>query len=186
MRSYSNDYGVSCNCSPNCTIAAGNSLDVEVNCHESEIRADVCVSEYSSVRLWGRIVNCQGKPVSNALVKLLKIECSNDRGCGHGNQCVNYTGVAHTVTDCDGFYQFEICCCDNQADNCYRILVSKAAYGPERIIPISGANCDPCDCDSSQNFNPCKVYPTIVTPPGDIGYGSKCCDKGKYQGGCHY
>lgn len=184
MKGYSNNFGVSCNCSPNCNIATGNSLDVEVNCHESEIRADVRVSEYNSVRLWGRVVNCQGKPVPNALIKLLKVECAGGHGCGQGYD--NYKGIAHTVTDCDGFYQFEICCCDNQADNCYRILVSKAAYGQERIIPISGGNCDPCDQSSSYPFNPCRVYPTIVTQPGDVGYGSKCCDNGKYPGGCCY
>lgn len=181
MKGYSNDYGVSCNCSSNCNIATGNSLDVEVNCHESEIRADVRVSEYNSVRLWGRVVNCQGKPVANALIKLLKVDCN-----GHDNG--NYKGIAHTVTDCEGFYQFELCCCDNQNDNCYRILVSKAAYGPERVIPISGGNCNPCDNNGQYPFNPCRVYPTVVTQPGEVGYGgNKCCDgHNNYPGGCRY
>lgn len=180
MKDYSNDYGSSCNCSPYCNSAIGNSLDVEVDCHESEIRADIRVSEYNSVRLWGRIVNCQGRPVPNALIKLLKVECYGR----HKDR--NYKGIAHTVTDCDGFYQFEICPGDKREDNWYRILVSKVVYGQERIISISCGNCNPCNYGCACPFDPCGVYSTVGMQPGDLEYGSKCCDEDKYPDGYYY
>lgn len=145
------EYNNNCNCSPESTVAVGNSLEVDINYCESEVRADVIVSEYNSVRLWGRILNCDGKAVANALVKLLKVE--------HCGKEVNYKGISHTISDCEGFYQFELCG-NNDNNDCYKILVSKSANGPERIIPVSKGSCDPC-CDS---FDPCKEYSPIVTP----------------------
>ena len=150
-----------CNCSSGLSIASGNSLDVDVNYCESEIRADIVVSEFNSVRLWGRIVNCEGKPVVNALIKLVKVVCE---GCH-----VYYQGVAHTISDCDGFYQFELCSCDEDDETpCYKVLVSKAAYGQERIIPYSNGNCDPCD---GPKFDPCAEYEPIISKQVD-----HCCD----------
>lgn len=145
----------------NVNVASGNSLDLDVNYCESEIRADVVVSEYNSVRLWGRIVNCKGKPVPNALVKLLKVE--------YDGKYVSYKGIAHTVSDCEGFYQFELCGSEeDHRDNCYKIVVSKAAYGQERVIHSNG-NCDPCDpCEPE----PCKEYPPIVQEGYDVDYSS--------------
>lgn len=67
----------------------------------SEIRSDIIISEHSSVRLWSQVINCNGNPIENALVKLLNIECS----CGN----ISYIGIAHTITDCDAFYQFDLC-----------------------------------------------------------------------------
>lgn len=120
------------------TIISGNSLDVDVNYCESEIRADIVVSEHSSVRLWGRVINCDGDPVKDALVKLLKVECLKN-----GKQ--KYVGVAHTISDCEGFYQFELSPYLNEDSSCYRVLVNKAAYGPERVIPTNKVNCSSCD-----------------------------------------
>lgn len=128
------------------SIVSGNSLDVDINYCDSEIRADIVVNEHSSVRLWGRVVNCDSEPVSNALIKLLKIEY-------RGNY-YTYVGIAHTVSDCDGFYQFDIPYSDNNCDsNSYKILVSKASYGPEKIIPINNLNCDPCEDNCNCNMN---------------------------------
>ena len=142
-----NPKGCECNCDG--SVVSGNSLDLDINYCESEIRADVVVSEYSSVRLWGRIVNCDGKPVPNALVKLLRVECDCKK--------VYYTGIAHTVSDCDGFYQFEICNYNEHENNVsYKVLVSKAAYGAERVVNISGGNCDPCESPSP--CEPCDPY----------------------------
>lgn len=158
-----------CECSCDYTVVSGNSLDVDVNYCESEIRADIVVSEYSSVRLWGRIVNCDGKPIANALIKLLQVEC-------HANK-EYYKGIAHTVSDCDGFYQFELCACAEKVDSsCYKILVSKAAYGPERILPVTGGNCNVCDPCEENGFDPCKEYPPIVTKPCEVGNGGHCCE----------
>ncbi|MGL6105704.1 hypothetical protein [Romboutsia sp.] len=158
-----------CNCSSGLSIASGNSLDVDVNYCESEIRADIVVSEFKSVRLWGRVVNCEGKPVSNALVKLLKVICDGS--------CMYYQGVAHTISDCDGFYQFELCSCDEDGETpCYKVLVSKAAYGPERVIPYANGNCNPCDPCDGYPFDPCREYDPIIAKPGEVGLGGQCCD----------
>ena len=118
--------------SNNFSIVSGNSTDLEVNFCESEIKADVVVSEHNSVRLWGRIVNCDNEPISNALIKLLRIEYCGD--------IANYEGVAHTISDSDGFYQFEIFSGDRE-NTYYKLIVSKVAYAPERMIPISEENC---------------------------------------------
>ena len=143
-------------CKNNYKIAYGNSLDLKVGDCESEIRADITVEEFESVRVWGQILNCEGKPVPNALVKLVKVVC----GC----KKTDYIGVAHTMTDCEGFYQFEVCTCPDDA--CYRIIVSKAAYGPERIIESQQGNCNPCDDSNGYPFNPCTEYEPFVTPAG--------------------
>lgn len=176
MSKNGNNYGNNCGCSSNYNIVSGNSLDLDVNYCEAEIRADVVVSEYNSVRLWGRIVNCENQPIGNALIKLLKVECCGDR--------VHYIGIAHTISDCDGFYQFELCSSDKGNENtCYKILVSKAAYGPERIIPSVDGNCNPCDPSDGYPFDPCREYPPVMTPKGDIGNGGYCCDE-KPSCGC--
>jgi hypothetical protein len=152
-----------------CNIASGNSLDLDINHCESEIRADIVVSEHNSVRLWGRILNCEGQPVSNALVKLLKVECYNDQ--------ILYKGIAHTISDCDGFYQFELCSQDcDKKECCYKIIVSKAAYGSERVIPITGGNCNPC----SSQIDPCKESPSVIVSHSDGGY----CYDDKSNCGC--
>ena len=161
------DFNNNCTCNSESTIVTGNSLDVDVNYCESEIRADIVVSEFNSVRLWGQIINCDGNPIPNALIKLLKVEC-----CG---KHVTYKGVAHTISDCEGFYQFELCS-NNEKNDCYKLLVSKAAYGPERIIPVSKGNCDPCQ----NGYDPCKEYSPIVSPP------SNCCDYTNYNNMCDY
>lgn len=128
------------------TIINGNSVDVNINYCDSEIRADIMVSEFNSIRLWGRVINKDGDPVKDALVKLLKIERLPN--CQY-----KFVGVAHTISDCEGFYQFEISPCANEDSSSYRILVNKAAYGPERIIPINSSNCDVndnCNCRPSE------------------------------------
>lgn len=127
-----NEYN--CNCNMDSTVISGNSLDLDVNYCESEIRADVIVSEYNSVRLWGRIMNTEGEPVANALLKLIKVKSKGKN--------TTYTGIAHTVSDCDGFYQFDICG-EYDKDEYYKLLVNKAAYGPERVIDPCNGNCNP-------------------------------------------
>ncbi len=112
---------------------SGNSITIKTNKKASEIKADVKVSEYDSLRLWGQIINCENKPVANALVKLVKVVEAE-----HGTKL---HGVAHTISDCNGFYQFEIC---PQDKNCkFKVIVSKANTGPEFVHQGLG-DCDPC------------------------------------------
>lgn len=145
-------------------IAYGNSLDLQVGDCESEIRADVVVEQLNSVRLWGQIINCNGEPIPNALLKLVKVICKGNK--------TDYAGVAHTITDCEGFYQFELCTCPE--DTCFKIIVSKAAYGPERIINTPQGNCNPCDDSNGYPFNPCNEYEPFVTPGTPSGAQCGC------------
>lgn len=109
------------------TIIVGNSMDVQINDCDSEIKADITVSEVRSIRLWGQVKNYEGKPIAGAMVKLIKVfscECNYE-----------YQGVAHTLSDGRGFYQFDIS--PEEAGSCFKIIVSKVATGRERVLSQS-------------------------------------------------
>ncbi len=150
----------------------GNSIDIDPQGDESEIKADIVVSEYRSVRLWGRVINCYGAPVANALIKLVRVRFSGD--CGY-----IYEGIAHTVSDCQGFYQFDLCTDD--CDVKYKILVNKSTVGTERVIVPNGGNCNLC---AETRYNPCGEYRHKVCEP----YKIECCgnknEKGPHGCGC--
>ncbi len=139
----------------NCDLSMinGNSIDIAPQGCDSEIKADIVVSEFNSVRLWGQIVNCNGEAVSNALLKLVKIvvDCNG--------KCL-YQGIAHTVSDCNGFYQFDLCVDDPCAK--YKVLVNKSATGTERVIEDNTGNCNAC---VSPSYTPCGEYKYRITPP---------------------
>lgn len=128
-----------------CDSVKGNAIELELQKDDCEVRADVIVSRTSGVRIWGQVRDCDGYPVSDSLVKLVKVVVY----CGN----VEVQGIAHTITDCTGFYQFEVPACEVGAK--YRILVHKAAEGCERKVPDSSLLCDPC----SQKPNPCNQNP---------------------------
>lgn len=106
-------------------ITMGNSIEINIDPSScaSEIRADVIVSQFTSVRLWGQIVNCENEPVANALVKLVKITSKGD--------VKDYIGIAHTTSNSQGFYQFDICSDENAW---YKVLVGKSTTGKEIIV----------------------------------------------------
>lgn len=120
----------------------GNSIDFTISNdiinNFSEIKADIPVTTYESIRVWGQVVDHNGTPVPYALLKLIKcIDCS-------------YTGVAHTTADCQGYYQFDLC-----PERCahYKILASKSPTGQEYALNDPG-NC-PTNCDVP---DPCQTY----------------------------
>lgn len=155
-------------CAPDhSTVVYGNSVDVDVKDCESEIRADVVVAEFEAVRLWGQVRGCDGKPVAGALLKLVRVIRSSGK--------VMYKGIAHAISDCEGFYQFDICPEECGDGGSYKILVNKAAVGPERVISVSESNCDPCDAINS-NLNPCYA--------ADCGHHN-CYSSKPYQGKCN-
>ncbi|MGL4772519.1 MAG: hypothetical protein ACRC2K_03045 [Clostridium sp.] len=133
---YSNS---SCKPNPNdCCIddsyVVGNSVDFTIDKCDSEIKADVTVAYRDTVRVWGQIRDCQGNPIPYAYLKLIK--CTS----------AGYFGVAHTISDCLGFYQFDICPCNDGSS--FRLLVGKASVGgTEREVSngIYGTNCNPCN-----------------------------------------
>ena len=122
----------------------GNSIDVKltdnITRNYSEIRADIPVSQYRSIRLWGQVRDSSGNPIPYALLKLVKSTNGND-----------YCGIAHTTADCQGFYQFDLCP-DDGAE--YKILASKSNAGAELTMHNSG------NCPTSQaSYDPCSDCP---------------------------
>ena len=105
----------------------GNSVNVNIKKCDSDIRADVVVSEHKSIRLWGQVKNREGLAVGNALVKLLKIIYSGSR--------IVYQSVASTISDSEGFYQFDLVCplCE---DSTYKVLVGKSFVGIDKVAPL--------------------------------------------------
>ena len=140
-------------------IVSGNSIDINrVDSEIAEIRADVllesslCDKDTNVVRLWGQVKDCQENPVSNALLKLIKVECTP-----YGEE---YHGIAHTTSDCKGFYQFDLCY--RKGDEVYKVLVNKSYLGIEQVVDTEGGNCDACR-GNGYDYSPCKEYPPIVT-----------------------
>lgn len=122
----------------------GNSVDFTLDKCDSEIKADVTVQYRDTTRIWGQIKDCNGVPVPCAYLKLIKIT-----SCGQ-------QGVAHTITDCLGYYQFDVCQCNDGAS--YRLLVGKASTcGGERVIStgLKGTNCNPCKDDCGCEAHHC-------------------------------
>lgn len=136
-----NPYGKKCPCEspyvPNCTddaYAIGNSIDFSIDKCDSEIKADAVISYRNSVRVWGQIRDCDGNPVPYAYLKLVKLVDTT------------YVGVAHTISDCMGFYQFDICPCTDGTN--FKLIVGKASKnGREKVVStgITGTNCNPCN-----------------------------------------
>lgn len=123
------------------TSYIGNSATINTDrltC-ESEVRADVVIAKENNIRLWGIIKDCDGNIVEHALVKLIEITESNCQRI--------YKGIAHTVSDCQGFYQFDLC----SQNPCvkYKVVVGFANTGSEKEITIN--DCNPCCEESSKS-----------------------------------
>lgn len=138
-------------------LVVGNSIDIQLEKNDSEVRADLTVSRVDTVRIWGIVKDCDGMPISNALIKLVKPI--------NKNGIMEYEGACYTVTDCSGFYQMDVPCSDS--DSKYKILVSKASVGYERIICCD--NCNPCSpeppCPPMPPSTPNQLVPTPTPSP---------------------
>ena len=137
-----------------CEYIQGNSTDLHISPKDCEVRVDLKVNRKRGIRVWGQIKDCENIPVSGVLVKLLKVI----NYCGKQD----FVGVSHTVTDCNGFYQFELNRCD---DSDYKIIVSKDAVGSERTLDVDDNDCEPC----TNRPTPCP--PSY--PPYKPNYGCK-------------
>lgn len=116
-----------------CEFLQGNTVVFEAGRNDCEIRADVTVKKQKCTRIWGQVTDCGDSPIEGALVKLVKEVCQPGKKI--------LIGVAHTVTDCLGFYQFDIC--KRYKKGVYRVIVGKAAMGKEKVA--ERAECAPCD-----------------------------------------
>lgn len=109
-------YSVDCK-AKKCSVYEGDNAGLDIKEGECEVRRDLMIKKAECVRIWGQIKDCRGCPVRGALVKLVKQVCK-------GHKCW-YIGIAHTLTDCQGFYQFDIC---RKEEKCsYRVIAGKAA-----------------------------------------------------------
>lgn len=104
------------------SMVKGDSVDICIDRCVSEIKADITLFEYSTIRVWGQVKNCYGRPICGVLLKLVKVFDCDCKG-------ESYEGIAHTTSDNNGFYQFEICSDDPHRH--YKILASKAIFGKE-------------------------------------------------------
>jgi hypothetical protein len=99
-----------------CTEYEGGNAEVEVKKDECEVRKDMMIKKRECVRIWGQVKDYRGCPVEGALVKLVK-------QVRKGPKCW-LVGIGHTLTDCKGFYQFDLC---RKEEGCtYRIIAGKA------------------------------------------------------------
>lgn len=126
----------------------GNSVDINIDGgdNSTEIRADIKVYEFNSKRIWGQVLNCNGEPVPNSLVKLV-------RKIIQGNKKY-YEGIAHTITDSEGFYQFDVC--ESLDNECYKIIINKAVTGPEKVIKSNNGTCNVCGVNNSKYNHNCS------------------------------
>ena len=135
-----------------CNYVIGNSTDFDVDKDDCEVKVkDIKVKkEENKVRIRGQVVSCDipYKGVSHVLVNLLKKE-------GYGLFSY-FKGVAHTVTDCNGNYLFDVekpSGILNFKDE-YKIIVGKAA------ITTKEEDKGNKDGDSSGSFNMDRSFNT--------------------------
>lgn len=120
-----------------CQYIKGNNIDIDLKPDDCEIKADIVVGmAKKTVRIWGRVKDCDGKPIEGTLIKLVKQVISGSED--------EYVGIAHTISDCEGFYQFDVDACDKNHQ--YKVIVSKSSTGKERVI-AGGGNCHSCKKD---------------------------------------
>ena len=90
----------SCAYENNLICFESKTLDIELQSIESEIQLDITLEEKQVSKIWGRIVDSNHKPVEDAIVTLLRPEYANFK--------LEYIKVNITLSDNDGFYEFEI------------------------------------------------------------------------------
>lgn len=68
--------------------------------NKEEVKVDLMIEEKIICNVWGQVIDINQKPVDDALITLLKPKYSNGR--------YEYIPVATTLSDFEGFYQFEV------------------------------------------------------------------------------
>ncbi|MGL4914219.1 MAG: hypothetical protein ACRC3Y_17500 [Romboutsia sp.] len=90
----------SCAYENNLICFESKTLEVELKNKESEIKLDVVLEEKQISKIWGRIVDTNHRPIENVIVNLLRPEYIHFK--------LEYIQVNATLSDSDGFYEFEI------------------------------------------------------------------------------
>lgn len=126
-----------------CSTILPGGVDLCVDRNACKVRADITVDRVRTLTIWGCVTDCDGVPVSGALVTLLKY-----KGCGLHE-------VARTRTDCTGRYQF---CLSDGGEGRYRVEVRQ------------GTCPDACPDDCASPCPPCRPEP--AGPSGCLCQGS--------------
>lgn len=144
-------------------MVCGNSIDIKIPTRDiTEIRADVVMQcsiqekFCDVVRIWGQVLDCNKKPIAHALLKLVKVVCTNE-----GKK---YEGIAHGVSDCNGFYQFDVYYCEG--NEYYKILVSRMYVDQDKgcVSPVPYKNENETRCMderkcTKESKRECMNYP---------------------------
>lgn len=180
---YSNYSNYKNSCMGTQGFSTGNSIDIDINqCEQvGEVKADIVLNTNSNdncnvVRLWGQIKDCNGYPIPNTLLKLIKVEMN----CG---KC-EYRGIAHTVSDCQGFYQFDLCYCDGNEN--YKILASRTNTGGDELVLLTeDGNCNVCNKNNHNVYQPCEPVNQTYKQMDSFNYHPQqknyCGEQPQYQ-----
>lgn len=157
-------------------MMCGNSIDIKIPTRDvAEIRADVVMeSSYQEdycdvVRVWGQVLDKSGCPIPYALLKLVKVI---DMPEGK-----KYQGMAHGISDSNGFYQFDVYYCEG--NEYYKIIVSRMYTGCEEV---QTPTCRKHDCKRK------KPAPEGPCPGEEADHGCNCkpCMKAPLGNNCEY
>ena len=111
-----------------CSTILPGGVDLCVDRSACKVRADITVDRVRTLTIWGCVTDCDGVPVSGALVNLLKY-----KGCGLHE-------AARTHTDCAGRYQFEL---SDGGEGRYRVEVRQGDC-PDACPGGCEPPCPPC------------------------------------------
>lgn len=136
-----------CNMDNSHTMICSSSSEFKVDSCQSNVRIDITVAEFATVRLWGQVKDSYGYPVPGILLMLVRVEHDKHGKC-------SYHGLAHTISDKEGFYQFDLCA--KCFDTCYKILANKSAKGLERLILSQEACLYEKDDDRCRDYDSCR------------------------------
>ncbi len=130
----------------------GTSIDVNIDplSFNQEIRSDIIVSKYDNIRIWGQVKNCKNHIISGAFIKLVKFN--------HDAIDKSLEGIAHTLSDYNGFYQFDVC--GDNPNISYKIIVSKANNGSKKILDTYNKSGKICNKTLSSD---CKTYSSSLS-----------------------
>lgn len=99
-----------------CEFFKGRTAELVICENDFDVRLDLTIDKKKVGKVWGQVKDDTGKCVENALVTLL--EPKYVRGY------VEYFPIATTLSDCMGFYQFQIA--KLEAGLKYRVNVAKS------------------------------------------------------------
>lgn len=123
----------------------GNNLDFIIDGCSCELRADVILENtVPMTRLWGQIKDSSNRPVPNSLINLIKVIVNND-------MCT-YVCIAHTTSDCLGFYQFDVPA--KKCNESYKLIASN---------PVNAGRKSTIVKNNHSNNNNIPIYENNIT-----------------------